>query len=229
MIAPRSSATPSAPSAAAPTPASAPPRRRGRPKGSRSSSPPLKPATASPQARRVASVLLEVLAGVRSTRDAATALGLSPVRFYAVEERAFGGLIAACEPRPSGLPPALSDARELSRLRTLGQRQAQELNQLRSLLRTAQRQLGVATAEAPTAHAKPAASSGGKAGDAKPTKARVRRPTVRALTLVRRLLRGGDDAVAAGAAVVDDRGLSHAAAADSAPPAVLPAATPDEG
>ena len=169
-----------------PPPAPPPPRKRGgRPKGP-VKPPPVPPEmAASPQARRTATVLLEVLAGLRSTGDAARTLEVTPVRFYAIETRAIGGLIAACEPRPSGIQPEVRDAQELARLREQLRRQGQELNQVRSVLRTTQRQLGVATAPQPPPGAKP-----GKPGkDGKPaTKHKVRRPTVRALTMVRRLL-----------------------------------------
>ena len=166
---------------------------------------------ASSQARRIAAVLLEVLAGLRATGSAATELGITPMRFYQIEERAIGGLIAACEPRPSGQPPERRDALELARLREQVRRQAQELNQTRSVLRTTQRQLGVATAPGPIA-VKP-----GTRTDGKPTKAKVRRPTVRALTMVRRLLAA--DATASAALT----------AATSTAPVSAPTPTPEPG
>ena len=177
------------PEPAARTPVEPPPsppqrKRGGRPKGP-PKPPPVPPeAAASPQARRIATVLLEVLAGLRSTGDAARTLAVTPVRFYAIETRAIGGLIAACEPRPSGIQPEVRDAHELTRLREQLRRQGQELNQVRSVLRTTQRQLGVAMAPDP-----PGAKPGKPGKDGKPaTKHKVRRPTVRALTMVRRLL-----------------------------------------
>jgi hypothetical protein len=133
---------------------------------------------------------LEVLGGLRSSTAAARELGVAPVRFYAIEARAVAGLVAACEPRPAGFSPERRDARELAQLRTLSQRQTQELNQLRSVLRTTQRQLGVANAAAAPAAAAAAAKSDGK----RPKSARVRRPAVRALTVVRRLMRAAADA-----------------------------------
>lgn len=164
-------------------------QRSTRPKPPKPPKPP--PETqASPQARRTAAVLLEVLAGLRATGSAAQELGITPMRYYQIEERAIGGLIAACEPRPSGLPPERRDAQELAKLREQIRRQTQELNQARSVLRTTQRQLGVATAAGPIVVK---AGSAGKGGA--PTKHKVRRPTVRALTMVRRLLKA--DATAA--------------------------------
>jgi hypothetical protein len=182
------------PAAAASTDAAAPPRKRGRPKGSVNGDGssvakatrknlPAGDVVASAAAKRTAAVLLEVLGGLRSSTAAARELGVAPVRFYAIEARAVAGLVAACEPRPAGVSPERRDARELAQLRTLSQRQTQELNQLRSVLRTTQRQLGVANAAA-------AAKSDGK----RPKSARVRRPVVRALTVVRRLMRAAADA-----------------------------------
>jgi hypothetical protein len=174
------------------TPAADPPVRRkgGRPKGPAKPKPPPE-VTASSQARRIAAVLLEVLAGLRATGSAAKELGVTPMRYYQLEERAIGGLIAACEPRPSGLQPERRDALELASLREQVRKQGQELNQARSVLRTTRRQLGVATTPGPIV-VKP-----GKPGkDGKPTKHKVRRPTVRALTMVRRLLKA-DTAAAA--------------------------------
>lgn len=209
--------SPYAPKAVPPAPATTPssdpppPRRKGgRPKGLPTPKPPPE-AMASSQARRIAAVLLEVLAGLRATGSAAKELGITPMRFYQIEERAIGGLIAACEPRPSGLPPERRDALELANLREQVRKQAQELNQTRSVLRTTRRQLGVATAPEPIA-VKP-----GTRKDGKPTKAKVRRPTVRALTMVRRLLKA--DATAAAA--------SDGAA--STGPAAAPTSTPEPG
>lgn len=180
-----------APPAAVPSPATDPPPRRkgGRPKGCAKPRPPPE-AIATPQARRTAAVLLEVLAGLRATGSAAKELGITPMRFYQIEERAIGGLIAACEPRPSGMPPERRDAVELARLRAQVRQQAQELNQTRSVLRTTRRQLGVASAPEPVV-----VRAGKPRKDGRPTKAKIRRPTVRALTMVRRLLRA--DATAA--------------------------------
>ena len=164
---------------------------------------------ASPQARRTAAVLLEVLAGLRATGSAAQELGVTPMRYYQIEERAIGGLIVACEPRPSGLPPERRDAQELAKLREQMRRQTQELNQARSVLRTTQRQLGVATAVGPIVVKGGTAGKGGA-----PTKHKVRRPTVRALTMVRRLLKA------------DAAALTDAASTGSSN---VPTSTPEPG
>ena len=163
-------------------------RKGGRQKGSTKLRLPPE-ATASPEARRTAAVLLEVLAGLRATGSAAKELGITPMRYYQIEERAIGGLIAACEPRPSGIQPERRDALELAQLRNQVNKQAQELNQARSVLRTTRRQLGVASAPGPVV-----VRPGKPRKDGKPTKQKVRRPTVRALTMVRRLLKAGETA-----------------------------------
>ena len=52
---------------------------------------------ASPHARRVAAILLEVLAGVRSAAEGAKALEVSLTRYYLLEQRALEALVAGCE------------------------------------------------------------------------------------------------------------------------------------
>lgn len=52
------------------------------------------------EARRLAAVILEVLAGVQTPTSAALALGIRPPRYYFLEQRALGGLVSACEPGP---------------------------------------------------------------------------------------------------------------------------------
>jgi hypothetical protein len=177
-----------------PQPPQPPRKRSGRPKGPPKPPPVPAEVAASPQARRTAAVLLEVLAGLRGTADAARELTVTPMRYYHLEARAIGGLIAACEPRLCGVQPAAREAQELARLREQARRQGQELNQVRSVLRTTQRQLGVAHVASPTL--KPCKP--GK--DGKPTRHKVRRPTVRALTMVRRLMQAEATAAAASTA-----------------------------
>src|SRR5260221_13686581 len=53
-------------------------------------------------ARKQAAAILEVLAGARTTGQAAEALGVSLPRYYQLEQRALEGLLSACEPRPQG-------------------------------------------------------------------------------------------------------------------------------
>jgi hypothetical protein len=122
----------------------------------------------SQEARLMAAVILEVLAGVRTPTDAAVALSVSLPRYYALEVRALEGLLQACERRPRG--PRRSAERELGKLRREGERLKREAARAQALLRVAQRAVGLRSAEA----AKPAADASGK-------KRRKRRPTTRAL------------------------------------------------
>src|SRR5262249_2844903 len=64
---------------------------------------------ASAEARRLAAAILEVLAGARSPAEAATALGVSLVRYYQVEARALRALVAGCEARPRGRAPSVGE------------------------------------------------------------------------------------------------------------------------
>ncbi len=59
----------------------------------------------SEEARRRARVLLEVMTGERSVDSACDALGIQTTRFEDIRKEAFGGLVAALEPKPAGRPP----------------------------------------------------------------------------------------------------------------------------
>jgi len=113
------------------------------------------------EAKRLAAVVLDVLAGSRSPPQAAEALCVSLPRYYQLEARALGGLLAACESRPRGRRPEAEA--ELVAARKELDRVKRELARAQSLVRLTQRTLGVA----PPTPTKP-----GK---------RKRRPVVRAL------------------------------------------------
>lgn len=113
------------------------------------------------EARKLAAVVLDVLAGSRTPPQAAEALGVSLPRYYQLEARALGGLVAACESRPRGRRPDVEA--ELTTVRKELDRVKRELARAQSLVRLTQRTIGVA----PPAPAKP-----GK---------RKRKPVVRAL------------------------------------------------
>ena len=125
---------------------------------------------ASREAKRQAAAVLEVLAGLRTPAQAATALELSQARYYLLERRALEGLLKACEPKPKGRQRRNND---LLRLRAENERLQRDLNRQQALARLAQRTVGL-TAPAPTP-AKP-----GK-------KSRKRRPVARALSVATRL------------------------------------------
>jgi hypothetical protein len=118
------------------------------------------------EARRVAAAVLEVLAGSRTTTDAAGALGVSMTRYYILETRALQGLVAACEPRTQGRQRSLTA--DLEAVRRDCERLRRELLRQQTLLRAAQRHLGLTPP--------PASPVKGQ------SKKRQRRPVVRALT-----------------------------------------------
>ena len=119
--------------------------------------------SASREARQLAAVILDVLAGSRTPQQAADAQGVSLPRYYQLEARALGGLIAACESRPRGRQ--VEAAAELARANKEVDRLKRELTRCQSLVRLTQRTVGVA---APVPE---------KAG----TRKRKRKPAVRAL------------------------------------------------
>lgn len=135
---------------------------------------------ATSDARRRAAAVLEVLAGMRTPAQAAEALAVSLPRYYLIELRAIGGLVAACEPAPRG--PQLNAERRVAALEREVARLTREAGRQQALARAAQRTLGLAPPAAPRPN--------GKAGE-KPVSSgksrRRRRPVVRALTLAKAL------------------------------------------
>ena len=110
---------------------------------------PAKPATkktvkddASREAKRMAAILLDVLAGSRTPTQAAETLGVSLPRYYQLESRGLDGLLAACEPRPRGRQAATGTQDET--LRRDNERLRRELSRQQSLVRLTQRTIGVA-------------------------------------------------------------------------------------
>lgn len=135
------------------------------------------------EAKRVAATLLEVLAGAATPTAAASTLGVSLPRFYLLEQRAMQALITACEPRTGAR--TVTPARELDLLRQQIDRLQRECTRNQTLLRVAQRSIGLAPPAANAAKDKASAKS-----------KRKRRPSARALVAARSL-RAGDDALAA--------------------------------
>lgn len=131
------------------------------------------------EAQRFAAGILEVLAGVRTPTDAATAMGISVPRYYLWEQRALEGLVAACQPRGRGKIVStrcqiLALEKEIARLK-------QECARQQALVRAAQRTIGLAPPPAPKSTTKPVTKAGGKVAG---KRARKRRPAVRALKAV---------------------------------------------
>lgn len=142
----------------------------------------LSPPTASPQARRQAAAILEVLAGVLRPAEAAQALSTSLPRYYQLERRALTALLAACEPVLRG--SRVNHARQLVVLERENRRLKRECDRQQALVRAVERSLGLALSPVAKAPAKskdqPPESNGAK-------RRRRRRPTVRALKMARSL------------------------------------------
>jgi len=144
------------------------------------------------EANRLAVVILEVLAGVKTPTEAAADLGISLPRYYQLETRALEGLVLALEPKPKGKQP--SPQHQIAALQ-------QELEQTRracarqqALARVAQRTLAVKLPPRPTrAGQKGAKPPGPQAAGSKTPEprdragCRRRRPAVRALKAVQAL------------------------------------------
>lgn len=140
-------------------------------------------ASRSREARRLAAVILEVLAGERTPTEAAEAVGVSVPRYYALEGQALEGLLKACEPRPRG--PRRSPEREIVQLQAEIERLEREGARSVALLRATRRTVGLPPAErAP--QKKPACGGKGE------KKRRKRRPTARALRAAK-LLRNREE------------------------------------
>lgn len=136
---------------------------------------------ASPQARRQAAAILEVLAGVRRPSEAAQVLGTSLPRYYQLEQRALAGLVSACEPAPRG--PRQDVTRQVARLEREKQRLQRECDRQQALVRVAQRSLGLL----PPPSAKPATKESATPDGTGSKRRRNRRPMVRALKAARSL------------------------------------------
>jgi hypothetical protein len=136
----------------------------------------------SPEAKRMAAAILEVLAGARTPGEAARVLGLSLPRYYQVETRALNGLLAACEARPKGRQP--NPANEAVGLRRENERLRREITRHQALARAAQRAIGLPSSP-PPAKTRPGASGGSDA----PAKKTRRRRVARALSVAQRLLK----------------------------------------
>jgi hypothetical protein len=120
---------------------------------------------ASPEARKLAAAILEVLGGVRTTSAAAEVLACSLPRYYQLEARAVEGLLAACEPARRG--PGHSPRQEEDALRKKCARLEREVGRQQALVRATHRAVGLPPAPAPA--------------KTKTGKKRSRRPTARAL------------------------------------------------
>jgi hypothetical protein len=128
------------------------------------------------EAKRLAAAILEVLAGLRTPAQAAEAVGVSLPRYYQLEARGLEGLVAALAPKPKGRRRTPASA--LAALAKENERLQRDLGRQQTLLRLAQRSVGLS----------PPAAAKGK---------RKRRPTRRALVAAERLRADAEAAPAA--------------------------------
>ncbi len=129
--------------------------------------------TGSKHAKRLTAGILEVLCGLRSASEGAEALGISLPRYYVLETRALQGLIDALEPLPRGRKKKPADI--IEDLQADKARLERDLCRMQSLVRVAQRSVGLPAAES----MRPASKRKSKAGDGD-RKKRRRRHTNRA-------------------------------------------------
>lgn len=101
---------------------------------------------ASREARRLGSLVLEVLGGLRTPVEAAIAAGVSTPRYYQLEVRAIQGLVQALEPLPKGRQRR--PEQEIESLKAEVDRLKRDLLRQQSLLRMAQRAVGLQSAQA---------------------------------------------------------------------------------
>jgi len=145
-------------------------RRRGRPKKTGEQKP-----KSSLEARKMAGVVLEVLSGTMTPTEAAEIMGMSVPKYYMVESRALDGLVLACEPRKRGY--VRSAERELESLKKKHAGLERECARYQALARASRRAVGLRLPK-----------RGKEAKDKKGR--RKRKPTVRALTLAKKLKQG---------------------------------------
>jgi hypothetical protein len=128
----------------------------------------------SKETKRLAAAILEVLAGVRTPQQAAEALQLSVPRYYQLEARGLRGLLEACVPKAKGRQP--NPLSEMAALRRQIEHLQRELSRQQTLVRMAQRTVGL------NPPAAPAPKTGSR-------KSRKRKPAARALSMAARLTR----------------------------------------
>ncbi len=133
--------------------------------------------SATPLAAQRAAAILDVLAGQRTTTEAAAALEISVNHYYLLERRALEGLMLACEPQEKG-PKGPTLENQLQKLEQQLQQSRRECMRQAALVRATQRAVGLPAAE-PKKPRRKSKTSG-------PSR-KKRRPTVRALKAAERL------------------------------------------
>ena len=97
---------------------------------------------ASPEAKKSACAILEVLSGLRGPTEAAEELSISLPRYYILEGRAVEGLVKAMEPREKG-QRSWSPETRIQSLEKECEGLKRELGRTRTLLRLARRAAGL--------------------------------------------------------------------------------------
>jgi hypothetical protein len=133
-------------------------------------------AEASERAKKSAVAVLQVMAGLRTPVEAATALGVTANRYYQLETRGLRALLVAMEPRPRGR--ALRPEAQVERLTREKARAERESARYLALLRASQKTLGLAP-------------KGVEARDSRDKRGRRRRPRMRAETVISALEASG--------------------------------------
>lgn len=136
-----------------------------------------------PESRKQAACVLEVLAGLRTPEQAAEAMGLTLQSYYNVETRALRGLIHGCTPTPPGRTMVL--LKQVRGLETQCAQLQRQVGRYQALLRNAQRSVGLLAVAQPPSGKTPKSKTAGK---------RKRRPVARALRSIAVLQRSGGPA-----------------------------------
>ncbi len=92
-------------------------------------------------ARKTVAAILEALSGEIGTSEAAALLGVSLSRYYQLESRALEGMLMAMEPRTRGIQK--TPKREIQALQAEKKQLEQDLRRHQTLLRAANRSLGL--------------------------------------------------------------------------------------
>ena len=137
-------------------------------------------------ARKVVAAILQALSGEIGTSEAAALLGVSLSRYYQLEAKALQGMLQAMEPRKRGIQK--TPERQIQALVGEKKHLEQELRRQQTLLRAANRSLGL----------------GGRSRKRASSKGRARRRGVRGKTVLKTLRREEEGGGCDGTAKRDD-------------------------
>ena len=168
--------------------------------------------SATPLAAQRAAAILDVLAGQRTTTEAAAALEISVNHYYLLERRALEGLMGACEPQVKG-PKGPTLENQLQRLEQQLEQSRRECMRQAALVRATQRAVGLSATEVKKPRRKQKTSGPSR---------KKRRPTVRALKAAQRLRENSSGSKSE--AEVDSGDMNSAAASS-----LIDVKEPDDG